>query len=271
MGARVGGAVPGTGRAAKAATGPGAGADEGGTARAVAAARALGARLRRRLARSPGPWLKPAVFATLLAPFAYLVYALLTGALGPDPIKELTHSTGELALRYLILGLALTPLRHLLRATWPVRLRRMVGLFAFFHAAVHVAIWGVLDQALDPRAMLDDVIERPYVLAGTVAFLILLPLAATSTKRIARRLGARWVSLHRWTYLAAAAAVVHFVWLAKGDIGEPYVYLAVLAALFVARFAQMLKGDGAGRPVRAKGVPRSDRPVPAAPAPVTTG
>ena len=182
------------------------------------------------------------VFAALLAPFAWLVYSLLTGGLGPDPIEELTHATGELGLRFLVLSLALTPLRHLLKATWPIRLRRMIGLFAFFYAALHVVIWSVLDQALDPAAMLEDIVRRPYVLAGTVAFLILLPLAATSTKGIARRLGARWSALHRWVYLAAAAAVVHYVWLAKGDIREPYVYLAVLAGLFALRFGQLLKG-----------------------------
>ena len=198
-------------------------------------------RVRRRLARPPGPWLKPVTFALLAAPAVYMVYALFAGELGPDPIEALTHETGELALRFLVLSLALTPLRLLLKATWPVRLRRMIGLFAFFYASLHVLIWVVLDQELDPAAMLADVVERPYVLAGTVAFLVMLPLAATSTKGIARRMGRRWQGLHRWVYLAAAAAVVHFVWLAKGDIVEPYVYLAILAGLYAARFADLLR------------------------------
>ena len=195
----------------------------------------------RRLARPPGPWLKPVAFALLAAPAAYLVYALFAGGLGPDPIEALTDETGELALRFLVLSLALTPLRLLLKATWPVRLRRMIGLFAFFYAALHVLIWVVLDQELDPAAMLADVVERPYVLAGTAAFLVMLPLAATSTKAIARRMGRRWQGLHRWVYLAAAAAVVHFVWLAKGDVAEPYVYLAVLAGLYAVRFVDLLR------------------------------
>ena len=198
-------------------------------------------RVRRRLARPPGPWSKPVAFALLAAPAAYLVYALFAGELGPDPIEALTDETGELALRFLVLSLALTPLRLLLKATWPIRLRRMIGLFAFFYAALHVAIWVVLDQELDPAAMLADIVERPYVLAGTAAFLVMLPLAATSTKGIARRMGRRWQGLHRWVYLAAAAAVVHFVWLAKGDVAEPYVYLAILAGLYAVRFVDLLR------------------------------
>ena len=199
------------------------------------------ARARRRLARAPGPWLKPVAFALLAAPAVYLAYALFAGGLGPDPIETLTAETGEMALRALVLSLALTPLRQLLKAAWPIRLRRMIGLFAFFYAALHVAIWVVLDQQLDPAAMLADVVRRPYVLAGTAAFLVMVPLAATSTKRIARRMGRRWQGLHRWVYLAGAAAVVHFAWLAKGDVAEPYVYLAILASLYAVRFVDLLR------------------------------
>ena len=205
----------------------------------------LAARLRRRLARAPGPWLKPVVFVALLVPFGRLVQALLAGGLGPDPIEALTHATGELALQCLLLSLALTPLRLWLKAAWPVRLRRMIGLFAFFYAALHVAIWVALDQELDLALMLADVVRRPYVLAGTVAFAILVPLAATSTRRIARRLGARWGALHRGVYLAAAAATVHWAWLAKGEILEPWAYVGALAALLAVRFAELAS---AGRP-----------------------
>ena len=170
------------------------------------------------------------------------MHALFAGDLGPDPIEALTHATGELALQCLLLSLALTPARLWLRAAWPVRLRRMVGLFAFFYAALHVAIWAALDQELDVARMLADVAERPYVLAGTVAFAILVPLAATSTKRIARRMGRRWLALHRWVYLAAAAAVVHWAWLAKGDVAEPWVYFTALAALLLVRLADLAGG-----------------------------
>ena len=209
-------------------------------------------RLRRRLARRPGRWLKPVVFLALAAPFAWLVFALVSNRLGPDPIEALTDETGELALRALLLSLALSPLRLWLKAAWPIRLRRMVGLFAFFYAVLHVAIWAVLDRELDPASMIADVLERPYVLAGSVAFAILAALAATSTARIARRMGRRWASLHRLVYLAAAAAVVHWAWLARGEVVEPWVYFAALAALLLVRFVELV-GGGRGRAGPARG------------------
>lgn len=184
---------------------------------------------------------KPLVFIAALLPFAALVYELLTGGLGANPIEALTDHTGTLGLRFLLISLALTPLRQLLNKTWPIRLRRMLGLFAFFYVALHVVIWSVLDQQLDVAAMWADLVERPYILAGFAGFAILLALAATSTKRIARRMKQRWFALHRLVYLAAAAAVVHYVWLAKGDRIEPFVYLALLMLLFLPRFASLLK------------------------------
>jgi len=185
--------------------------------------------------------LKPAVFLLALTPLLSLVHLLLTGGLGANPIEELTHRTGELGLRFLLLGLLVTPLRFAIGRTWPVKLRRMLGLFAFLYVLLHVTVWSVLDQQLDLAAMWADLIERPYILAGFVGFAILVPLAATSTQRIARRMKRRWFALHRLVYIAAAAAVVHFAWLAKGDRVEPYVYLGILMALLLARFARLLK------------------------------
>lgn len=184
---------------------------------------------------------KPVVFTLALAPFAYLVQALFSGALGPNPIDTLTDITGTLAIRMLMISLSLTPLRWLLKATWPLRLRRMLGLFAFFYVILHVSIYVGLDQQLDLAAIWDDLAERPYILAGTVAFLILIPLAATSTRAMMRRLGKRWSSLHRGIYLAGTAAVVHYVWLAKGDLVEPLVYLAVLLVLLAWRLIKLLR------------------------------
>ncbi len=184
---------------------------------------------------------KPIVFLLALTPFLYLVQALLGGALGPNPIDALTDMTGTLAIRMLLISLALTPLRWLLQVSWPVRLRRMLGLFAFFYATLHVSIYLGLDQQLDLAAIWDDLAERPYILAGTVAFLILIPLAATSTRAMVRRLGKHWLSLHRGVYLAGTAAVVHYVWLAKGDLVEPFVYLAVLLVLLAYRFVKVLR------------------------------
>ena len=183
---------------------------------------------------------KPAVFLAALTPFIYLVWALMTGGLGPNPVDSLTNQTGTLAIRMLLISLALTPLRYLLKQTWPLRYRRMLGLFAFFYASLHVLIYLVLDQQLSLHFILEDLVKRPYILAGTTAFLLLLPLAITSTRKMVKRLGRRWSLLHRGVYLASTAAVVHYVWLAKGDLLEPFVYLAILMVLFSYRLVKAL-------------------------------
>ena len=190
------------------------------------------------------PWgklAKPLVFLLAVSPFLFLVQALFADQLGPNPIESLTHHTGTLALRMLMISLALTPLRYLLRQTWPLRFRRMLGLFAFFYAVLHVTIYLVLDQQLEIALIWEDLAERPYILAGTTAFLLLLPLAATSTRRMVKRLGRRWSLLHRAVYLASTAAVVHYVWLAKGDLIEPFVYLGILIVLLGYRFFRLLR------------------------------
>jgi len=184
---------------------------------------------------------KPLVFSAALAPFIYLVWTLLTGGLGPNPIDILTDNTGTLAIRMLLISLCVTPLRYLLKQTWPLRFRRMLGLFAFFYAFLHVSIYMVLDQQLDISLIWEDLAERPYILAGTVAFLLLLPLAITSTRNMVRRLGKRWTLLHRGVYLASTAAVIHYVWLAKGDLIEPFVYLGLLMLLLGYRFVNILR------------------------------
>lgn len=190
--------------------------------------------------RTPGRWLKPLVFVSSLVPLAFLVESVMSGSLGPNPVETLTDKTGTLAIRFLLIGLALTPLRHLLGNTWPVRLRRMVGLFASFYMLLHITIYVVLDRELDASLVVEDLVERPYVMAGFLAFLILLPLTLTSTKALQRRLKQRWVALHRWVYVACAAAVVHYVLLARGDRIEPYVYLGLLGVLLAWRLLRML-------------------------------
>lgn len=186
-------------------------------------------------------FLKVLVFLAALTPFVSLVQSLLTGQLGPNPIDPLTDQTGTYAIRFLLISLALTPLRFLIKQTWPLRFRRMMGLFAFFYAFLHVTVYTVLDQQLDLADIWDDLAERPYILAGTTAFLLLLPLAVTSTKKMVRRLGQRWLLLHRAVYIASLAAVVHYVWLAKGDIVEPFVYLALLMILFSFRLVRLMR------------------------------
>ena len=184
---------------------------------------------------------KPLVFLSALTPFLLIVQELFTGDLGPNPINTLTNQTGTLTIRMLLISLALTPLRHLLKQTWPLRFRRMLGLFAFFYASLHVSVYFLLDQQLDLALIWDDLAKRPYILAGTTAFLLLLPLAVTSTRKMVKRLGRRWALLHRSVYLASTAAVVHYVWLAKGDRIEPFVYLFILMALLGFRFVRLLR------------------------------
>ncbi|HHI77041.1 MAG TPA: sulfoxide reductase heme-binding subunit YedZ, partial [Gammaproteobacteria bacterium] len=146
-----------------------------------------------------------------------------------------TFVTGDWALRLLLATLAMTPLRRLLHAAWPLRLRRMLGLYAFFYASLHFLIWLVLDQELRWDAILADIAKRPYVTVGFTAWLLMLPLALTSTRAAMRRLGRRWARLHRLVYPTAVLGVLHYLWLVKVDITEPLIYGAILAVLLLAR------------------------------------
>lgn len=183
---------------------------------------------------------KPSIFLLLSLPFVYLVYAVVNNQLGANPIEAITHYTGEWALRILLLSLAMTPLRMVLKKPWPIRLRRMVGLFAFFYVLLHLLTYTVLDQQFDFASIVADVFNRPYITAGFVAFLVLVPLALTSTKGMMKRLGKRWQSLHKMVYLAAIASVVHYLWLTKGFQIEPIVYLAVFIALMLFRVKKLI-------------------------------
>jgi len=184
--------------------------------------------------------LKPAVFIVLSLPFAWLVFAVFTSSLGANPIEAITKFTGEWSLRILLLSLCMTPLRMMLKKPWPIRLRRMVGLFAFFYVITHLLTYLLLDQQFDVAAIVADLFKRPYIAAGTVAFLLLVPLAITSNNRIMRRMGNSWQALHRLVYVAATAAVVHYVWLARGDQIEPMVYLFVLFVLMLFRVKKLV-------------------------------
>ncbi len=178
---------------------------------------------------------KPLVFLACLLPLAGLVHGMLIEDLGPNPLETVTFVTGDWALRLLLATLAMTPLRRLLHAAWPLRLRRMLGLYAFFYASLHFLIWLVLDQELRWDAILADIAKRPYVTVGFTAWLLMLPLALTSTRAAMRRLGRRWARLHRLVYPSAVLGVLHYLWLVKVDISEPLLYGAVLAVLLLAR------------------------------------
>jgi len=196
-------------------------------------------------------FVKPVVFLLCLAPAAWLVAgivalqsgdadALAAQSLGANPVEKIQDTLGIWGLRLLLATLAVTPLRVLLG--WPklMLLRRMLGLFAFFYVALHFAWYLLVDQAFDWEQLLADVAKRPYVTAGFTAFLLLVPLAATSTRAAMRRLGRRWLRLHRLVYPAALLGCLHFWWQVKADVREPLVYATVAAVLLGWRAARAI-------------------------------
>lgn len=169
--------------------------------------------------------------------------------LGPDPIQELLETCGKSALNLLLLTLAVTPAQQLLGAPQLLRIRRMLGLFAFFYAALHFTVYAGLDLGLDFATLGEDIAKRPYITIGFAALLMLVPLALTSTQRMMRRLGRRWQRLHRLVYPIAILAVWHYWWQVKQDVREPLVYAAILAALLGWRLRRRLTSRSA--PARA--------------------
>lgn len=185
---------------------------------------------------------KTGVFAAALAPFTALVLAGFMDRLGANPVETITHTTGEWTLRLLLAALAITPLRHLTGWIWLTRLRRMVGLFAFFYLMLHFSTYAVLDASLDLAYVVEDVADRLYITAGFSAFVMLVPLAATSTNAMVRRLGPRrWRKLHRLVYAAGICGALHYLWLVKADLREPLVYTGILAILLAARLPVFVK------------------------------
>ena len=179
--------------------------------------------------------LKPFVFLLCLMPFGQLAYNAYIGDLGVNPIDFITRFTGSWTLIFLIGTLAVTPARRLTGWNDLIKLRRMLGLFAFAYASMHFATYLVLDHFFDWQAIGKDIVKRPYVTAGFTAFVIMVPLALTSTAGMIRRLGKRWQKLHRLIYVAALAGVIHFYWLVKADIRRPAQYGFVLAVLLLYR------------------------------------
>ncbi len=177
-------------------------------------------------------WIKVAVFVACLVPLGLLAWAAYTQNLGANPIEKITHATGDWTLRFLLITLSVTPLRKLLRVPSLIKFRRMLGLFAFFYASLHFTTYIWLDKFFNLHEMLADVAKRKFITVGFTAFILLIPLAATSTAGWIRRLGGkRWQALHRLIYFSAIAGVIHYVWLVKADIREPLEYGAILALL----------------------------------------
>lgn len=177
---------------------------------------------------------KPLLFIACLAPFAALVagaFGVERFGLGANPIEYLLHSLGLWALRFLVLTLAVTPLRDITGKVWLLHFRRMLGLFAFFYVLLHFLTWLILDQDLYFAGILVDITERPFITIGFLAFVLLIPLAITSTNGMMRRLGRRWKQLHRLIYPIAILGVWHFYWLVKADVREPLIYAGLVTFL----------------------------------------
>jgi sulfoxide reductase heme-binding subunit YedZ len=194
------------------------------------------------MASPPHPWLKPAVLVGGLYPLASLALEFARGTLGANPIERVLNQTGLLALILLIASLACTPLKVVSGWTWPMRLRKLLGLLGFSYAALHFLTYAVLDQGLAFDVILEDIAKRPFITVGFLALVLLVPLAVTSTNRMVRRMGfPAWQRLHRLAYVAASLGVVHFVWRVKKDLTEPLIYGGVLVLLFAIRVAEAVR------------------------------
>ena len=181
-------------------------------------------------------WTKVLVFALCLAPLAILIWRGFHNELGANHIEFITHATGDWTLRFLVLTLAITPLRKVLHQPQLIRFRRMLGLFAFFYACLHFLTYLGPDQSFDVAAMWKDVAKRPFITVGFAAFVLLIPLALTSTAGWIRRLGGRrWQVLHRLIYISAICGVIHYYWLVKSAVLRPLIYAAIVAALLLWR------------------------------------
>lgn len=181
---------------------------------------------------------KPLVFLACLIPLGRLVWFAFSGGLGANPIEFVTRSTGTWTLTFLLITLSVTPLRRLTGRNELIRYRRMLGLFAFFYACLHFTTYIWWDQFFDWGAIVKDVIKRPFITVGFACFVLLIPLAATSTHAMQRRLKRRWQQLHRLIYLIAIGGVVHYWWLVKKDVTQPELYALVLALLLGFRLVQ---------------------------------
>jgi sulfoxide reductase heme-binding subunit YedZ len=190
---------------------------------------------------------KPLIFLLSLAPFLWLVTRALTDRLSVNPIEDITLTTGIWALRFLLVSLAVTPVRRLTGWNRIIGYRRMFGLFAFFYATLHLLTYLVLDQFFAWDFIVADIVKRPYITAGMTAFVLLVPLALTSTRGWIRRLGRRWTRLHRLVYIAAAAACLHFIWKVKVVVGEPVYYAVILATLLAFRIVWRFRPQGGWR------------------------
>lgn len=182
---------------------------------------------------------RPVAHVLCLLPFTGLLWATFNDGLGANPVEKLTHETGEWTLRFLLITLSMTPLRQWTgQASW-IRFRRLLGLYTFFYVSCHFMIWIVADHSLDAGAMVEDIIERPYITFGFSALVLMIPLVVTSNQAMIRRLGRQWNRLHQLVYLVLTLGVLHFIWLVKADYLEPTIYAMIASVLLLHRVGPM--------------------------------
>jgi methionine sulfoxide reductase heme-binding subunit len=178
---------------------------------------------------------KPLLFIISLGPFSSLIYNGFTNNLTANPIEYITHFTGDWTIYFLLITLSVTPVRNLTGSLAVVRFRRMLGLFAFFYGCLHFTTYFVLDQFFDFSAILEDIIDRPYITVGFTAFMLLIPLAITSTKKMVARLKNNWRRLHSLVYLITGLGILHYYWLVKSDIRIPLLLAIIFTTLMILR------------------------------------
>lgn len=195
---------------------------------------------------TPNQWArrvgKPVAFAACLIPLSLLLADAFGGRLSANPVEDITHRTGDWTLILLMVTLSVTPLRRFTGWGVLIQFRRMIGLFAFFYSLLHFSTYVVFDHLFDVGAMLEDVLERPYITVGFTSLVLLIPLAVTSTKGWIKRLGGRrWNRLHQLVYVSAAGGVMHYLWLVKADVRKPTIFGVILVALLLTRLIHKRK------------------------------
>ena len=181
-------------------------------------------------------YLKVVIFILSLVPIFYITYQILTNQLGPEPIKDITHHTGKWTLYFIVITLAMTPLKKMTKLNIWINYRRMFGLFIFFYASIHLMTYVGLDYRFDLASIGDDIIKKKYIFIGFSAWLLLIPLAITSNKRMMKILKNKWKKLHRLIYLISLCGAIHYLWLVKRDLTEPLIFLTVILILLALRF-----------------------------------
>ena len=180
-------------------------------------------------------YLKVVIFILSLVPIFYIIYQILNNQLSPEPIKDITHHTGKWTLYFIVMTLSITPLKKITKLNIWINYRRMFGLFIFFYASVHLMTYVGLDYRFDLASIGDDIIKKKYIFIGFLAWLLLIPLAATSNLRMMKILKEKWKKLHRLIYLISLFGVIHYLWLVKRDLTEPLIFLAIILTLLITR------------------------------------